>query len=101
MTDQDYSKREIDQHFADIKESLGRQDQKLDEINGRAKETNGRVNALEGNRDFTRGALTILTAVMSVIIIPLMGWLITQSLNQDEVIDNSVKEAFKEVTISS
>lgn len=101
MTDKDYSKREIDQHFADIKESLGRQDQKLDEINGRAKETNGRVNALEGNRDFTRGALTILTAVMSVIIIPLMGWLITQSLNQDEVIDNSVKEAFKEVTISS
>lgn len=99
MTDQDYSKREIDQHFLDIKESLERQDRKLEEINGRAKETNGRVNALEGNRDFTRGALTILTAVMSVIVIPLMGWLITQSLKQNEIIDNSVKRAFQEITI--
>lgn len=100
-----YNKDMLDVHFEDIKKSLSGQDSKLEEINQRVKTTNGRVNTLESDRDFTRGALWMLTAFMTVIIIPMLGWalwsLITIDDKIDASVDTSVKDAFKEITTES
>lgn len=97
MTDQDYSKREIDSHFDDIKHSLSRQDNTLAEIKAQTKETNGRVTELERNRYIQMGALGVLTTV----ILPILAWALFTLINIQEKIDTSVKEAFQDVTTSS
>lgn len=42
-----YSKRELDHFFKDMKERLEKQDRMLEQILAQATKTNGRVNALE------------------------------------------------------
>ncbi len=47
MEEQNYSKRELDHHFADIKDILKKQDSVLMEIKEQTTKTNGRVTANE------------------------------------------------------
>ena len=99
--EQNYSKRELDSFIDHIKSSLKRQDEVLGEIRDQTTKTNGRVSGLESKRDFFLGALSVLTGVMTVIVIPLLTWGLYRIVNIDETIDTSVKEAIIEVQIES
>ena len=57
----EYSKRELDSHFGDVKESL-------DRIEAQVVKTNGRVSKLEIWRGYIAGAL----AIISFVVIPLV-----------------------------
>lgn len=77
--EQAYTKRELDKEFGHIKESLEKQDKLLEQILAQTVRTNGRVNKLEGWRQYIAGGL----AITGLIGIPAL-WLIGR-----EVIDNS------------
>jgi hypothetical protein len=57
MADGDYSKRELDYHFTEVKEELR-------EIKAQTTRTNGRVTALEKWMWMVVGALTLITFLM-------------------------------------
>ena len=65
----DYTKRELDEKWNDIKETLER-------ILDQTTKTNGRVAELEGWRQYLSGASKVLT----IIIVPLFLWLIYSSV---------------------
>lgn len=97
MNDQDYSKREIDSHFEQIKDVLRVQDEVLNDIKIETKKTNGRVTEIERWRYMQMGALTVLTTI----ILPILAWALWELVNIEDKVDGAVKEAFQEVTGSS
>lgn len=68
MNEQDYSKRELDEKFLDIKEDLLDIKNVLESVETQTKKTNGRVNALENWRWFIGG----IGAVVTILLIPIL-----------------------------
>jgi hypothetical protein len=56
-----YSNREIDGHFHEMKETLCR-------IENQVTKTNGRVSSLEAWRNFTVGAVAVITVLLPFIV---------------------------------
>jgi hypothetical protein len=59
MSDEPYTKRELDHFFLELKEQL-------DRIEGHVSKTNGRVSGLEHWRTFLVGSFTVASAVFGV-----------------------------------
>lgn len=72
MNEQDYSKRELDEKFLDIKEDLLVIKNVLDSVETQTKKTNGRVNGLENWRWFLVGIGTVVTVLLIPILIALI-----------------------------
>ena len=76
MNKEPYSKREIDDHFREVKEIMARDKADLREflirIETQTLKTNGRVTKLEAWGNLSKGAII----VMNVIAVPLVGWLL-------------------------
>lgn len=70
---QDYSNREIDAHFSDIKETLAR-------IETQTTKTNGRVTSLEESRSSFRGWVAGFT-ISSFLIIALVTYIFNLKLD--------------------
>lgn len=72
----------------ELEKMLNSQDIKLEEINGRVKQTNGRVKVLENWRFFIAGAV----AVVIMMVVPLIVYV----WNQQSSINRSVSQALDE-----
>lgn len=66
--DDNYSKRELDHFFSDIKQRLEKQDGMLEQILAQATKTNGRVNALEYWRSAIAWAFGVFITFSIVVI---------------------------------
>ena len=75
MSDLPYTNRELDHHFKDVKETLGR-------IEAQTTRTNGRVGKLEDWRSYTAGAV----AVIVLIGLPVLAFIATQVIKLSQVI---------------
>lgn len=69
--DSNYSKRELDHYFGDIKQTLEKQNVILEEIRAQTTKTNGRVSRLE----FWRGVIIWGFGVLLTITIFLLNYL--------------------------
>lgn len=68
-----YSNRELDEKFADIKDSLNR-------IEEQTKKTNGSVANLKMWKAYTTGAIAVIMFLLTVVLLPL-GFAIIQNGN--------------------
>ena len=81
-----YTKRELDNHFTNVKElfiehqrddqiNFGEIKEILRDLTEEVKKTNGRVKALEGYRWFLTGGLSVLSLIM----VPILIYLVTNA----------------------
>jgi hypothetical protein len=77
-----YSNREIDEHFKALRETLifhnTSQMSILTRIETQTTKTNGRVSRLEAWRSYIAGSI----AVVSFLVIPLVGWIFLDKVNE-------------------
>lgn len=80
--DENYSKRELDEHFLDIKKSIGEVEKKVDSLNLKVGIQNGRVSKTEGT---LKGA--IMAVSVAVFLIGIIMSLVVYSfkLSQDNL----------------
>lgn len=78
MNDRDYTKREIDLHFSEMKHLLNDLKSEASEIKTQTLKTNGRVSRLEIWRGVTVGGI----AVMVAIVLPILGYLALQIVSK-------------------
>lgn len=87
----EYSKRELDHMFDDIKQDL-----KL--ILGQTTLHNGRMSKLEKYQAYTQGAL----AVLGIFVVPVLGWIVYQVVsfgNLDDRISVGIDKALSEYEV--
>lgn len=82
MAEVPYSNREIAEMFRDIRDTCGR-------IENQTTKTNGRVNKLEGFRQWLTGS----GVVVSLIVIPLFGWMLYQVALLPQMVQAAVAQA--------
>lgn len=70
--EQDYSKRELDDHFGHMNSRFDRQDKQLADIKEQTIKTNGRVSKLEGWQSFIKGGMAVIT----ILLVPLLFMMI-------------------------
>ena len=68
MEESNYSKRELDHYFKDIKDTLNKQNQVLERIENQTTKTNGRVSRLE----FWRNAIGWAFGVIMTLVLFLL-----------------------------
>lgn len=83
MNEEDYSNREIDRMFLEIQDSLKR-------IEDQTTKTNGRVSSLESWRQYTLGALAVIT----LLVIPTIVYFLNYSLNKIDVLYENQTAAY-------
>lgn len=74
-----YSNREIAEMFQDVRATLAR-------IEGQTTKTNGRVNVLEGWRNWINGGM----AAFAIILVPIFGWMLFKLVTLDSVVQTAV-----------
>lgn len=89
MNDKPYENREIDNMFGEIKETLVR-------IEEQTKKTNGRVTQLERWKYMSMGA----TAILTTLIVPILGWALFTLVNINETVHTAVDEALSAYQIN-
>lgn len=82
-------KREIDEKFDDIKDSLNR-------IEVQTTKHNGRLTATEKRQYLEMGAVAILTGV----VVPILGWALIVLVNINNIVHQSVAEALSAYNIN-
>ena len=75
MNEEPYKNREIREMFDDIKSTLLR-------IETQTTKTNGRVSSLEGSRNWVLGGAAVFVPIFVIV----AGWLVTQQLEDSNVI---------------
>lgn len=92
MSDENYSKRELDEKFDGVHVQL-------DRIETQTTKTNGSVANLKSWRDMTVGALAILT----LMIVPILGWALIQLVNIPQDINTAITQELQnyDVTVTN
>lgn len=72
MTDRDYSKRELDEKFTDIKDSLDRIEAQTVKTNGSVGKAFAEINALKVWRGYLMGIGSVIVALLIPILIALI-----------------------------
>lgn len=80
--DAPYMKREIDEKFEDIKDSL-------DRIEIQTTKHNGRLTSVEKMQYLAIGGVSVL----SVVVIPILGWALFVLVNVNTTVDKQVAQA--------
>jgi hypothetical protein len=81
-----YTKREIDEKFDDIIDSLGR-------IEAQTTKTNGAVAAISKWREQTAGGAKVGAACLVLIIIPLAAWVLYNQATEEQRVQEAAKNA--------
>lgn len=93
MNDQPYNKRELDDKFLNVCTLIGEAKKDLHEplvrIEVQTMKTNGRVNALENWRQWLTGGM----AVLSLFIVPFLGWVAYKVSTIDTTVEKAVANA--------
>ncbi len=88
MENEQYMKREIDEKFGDIKDSLAR-------IELQTTKHNGRLTSVEKTQYLAMGGV----GVLAIIVIPILGWALIVLVNIDNTVHNSVDQALSAYNI--
>lgn len=87
--EQDFTNREINEMFNDIRSSMTR-------IENQTTKTNGRVGEMEKWRSFITGAV----AVLVTLVVPILAWAIWTLANLNHIIHQTVDEALSAYDIN-
>lgn len=96
----EYSKREMDVFLADLRGSLSRNEVANAEIISQTKKTNGSIAAVQSAFQFWKGAVSVLSGVILVIVIPMSGWLLTEVYSMNGNLDKRISTAITTALIN-
>ena len=88
--DTPFSNREIREMVKDTSLAIAR-------VEEQTKEHNHRMTKMEEWKAYSLGAMSVIT----LIILPILGWALWALVNIQDTVDASVKDAFKEVQLES
>lgn len=89
----EYSKRETDIFLADLRQAITRNEMSLVEITAQTKKTNGAIADVKSAQQFAKGALSVLSAVILVIILPMSAWLLSEVYSMNGTLDKRINSA--------
>lgn len=85
-----FTNREINEMFKDVRESLTR-------IEEQTTRHNGRMTRMEEWKAFMSGGMAVLT----LIVMPILGWALYVLVNIDDKVDSSIKDALSVYDITT